>query len=166
MATNIYSDYKGMPCVSRKINPDNWTWVYLYENKMAKKNREKYASLEKAMNTLNEKYKKNKEVILEVCCKFYKDSNIEKEFSTLKNEINDPSNDNVKGILTMRNKISKVENSQEDIIKKMEEIKKEMSEIELSGFDEIVEVASNDMVYAYDMQNYVRLHPEKYKKKL
>ena len=34
----VYEDYKGMPCVGREINPDNWTWTYLYDNKLAKKN--------------------------------------------------------------------------------------------------------------------------------
>ena len=37
-----------------------------------------------------------------------------------------------------------------------------MEALKEDGFDEFVKVPSNDMVYALDMQNYVRLHPEQF----
>ena len=66
----VYEDYNGMPCVGREINPDNWTWTYLYDNKLAKKNQVKYTSLQKEYTTLNGKISKNTTTIGELFGKF------------------------------------------------------------------------------------------------
>jgi hypothetical protein len=158
-ANNIYKDYNGMPCVSREINPDNWTWTYIYENKNAKKNENKYNSLNKTYVSLQNKIEKSKETLQESYNKFYKITGLNSE-----DEINilDNSYDEVKGIATIRNKINKSIISLKENEAKCSELYKEMQELEKIGFDEFVAINTTEMVYAYDMQNYVRMHPEKY----
>ena len=60
---------------------------------------------------------------------------------------------------------SKREEAINDINAKIELINAELKDIEESGFVEFVKVKTKEMVYAYDMQNYVRLHPEKFNNK-
>ena len=103
---NIYNDYKGMPCVSREINPENWTWVYLYHNKNAKKNKQQYDTLENSVKILQEKNQKYQVDIDATFEKFYKNANLANDNHS-NVDINDCSFDNVKGILTMRNKFNK-----------------------------------------------------------
>lgn len=158
-ANSIYKDYNGMPCVSREINPDNWTWTYIYENKNAKKNENKYNSLNKTFLSLQEKELKNKEAINEAYNKFYSLVGVSSEDNV---DVFDSVYDNVKGIITIRNKINKSTTNLNEVTTKLIELKNEMTVLAELGFDEFIEVPSNEMVYAYDMQNYVRMHPEKY----
>jgi len=158
-ANSIYKDYNGMPCVSREINPDNWTWTYIYENKNAKKNENKYNSLNKTFLSLQEKELKNKETINEAYNKFYSLVGVSSEDNV---DVFDSAYDNVKGIITIRNKINKSTTNLNEVTTKLIELKNEMAVLAELGFDEFIEVPSNEMVYAYDMENYVRMHPEKY----
>ena len=165
MANGIYADYKGMPCVSRRIDSKNWTWVYIYENKLAKKNKAKYDTLKKNYDSLLEKESKNSDTFNENVNKFLfltgVEINSEKDICEI---INKNEYDNVKGITTLRNKVNKVYEQSKEISCKKESLEKEMVELTENGFDEYIEVATNEMVYAYDMQNYVRMHPEEFKK--
>lgn len=158
---NIYKDYRGMPCVSREINPDNWTWVYLYHNKNAKKNKQQYDTMENNVKMLQEKNQKYQEDIDATFEKFYKNANLSNGENSNVN-INDCVFDDVKGILTMRNKFNKCVKLVEENKLKIENFITLMDALKEDGFDEFVKVSSNDMVYAYDMQNYVRLHPEQF----
>jgi hypothetical protein len=162
---NIYKDYNGLPCVSRRIDSKNWTWIYIYENKLAKKNKAKYDTLNKSYNSLIEKENKNKEVITECVNKFY--DLTANEFATIEDfceNVVKEEYDNVKGIVTLRNKVNKVFEQSKEISCKKETLQKEMTQLIEFGFDEYIEVPTNEMVYAYDMRNYVRLHPEEFKK--
>lgn len=165
MANGIYADYKGMPCVSRRIDSKNWTWIYIYENKLAKKNKAKYDTLKKNYDSLLEKESKNSDTFNENVNKFLfltgVEINSEKDICEI---INKNEYDNVKGITTLRNKVNKVSEQSKEISCKKESLEKEMTQLIEFGFDEYIEVATNEMVYAYDMRNYVRLHPEEFKK--
>lgn len=159
---SIYESYKGLPCVSREIDPKTWTWTYLYENKLAKKNKAKYESLSKIVDTLNDK--KNK------CENDIKD--VYKKFLTIVNNndisidnVNDVDYDNIKGITTIRNKITKNQNILNEVNNKLNDIEQEIKVLKEIGFDSIVKRKTDEMVYAYDMQNYVKLHPEQFVKK-
>ena len=160
---SIYESYKGLPCVSREIDPKTWTWVYLYENKNAKKNKQQYDTLDASLKILREKVKKYQDDIDAIYDKFYKATNLTNE-SCPSVDINDACFDEVKGILTMRNKFNKSVKLKEESDIKLNNVISLMKYYKEDGFDELVKVPSKDMVYAYDMQNYVRLHPEEFNK--
>ena len=108
---------------------------------------------------MQEKELKNKETINEAYNKFYSLVGVSSEDNV---DVFDSAYDNVKGIITIRNKINKSTTNLNEVTTKLIELKNEMTVLAELGFDEFIEVPSNEMVYAYDMENYVRMHPEKY----
>ena len=141
---------------------DKITIGFLIDLLTTKKNENKYNSLNKTYVSLQNKIEKSKETLQEAYNKFYKITGLNSE-----DEINilDNSYDEVKGIATIRNKINKSIISLKENEVKCSELYKEMQELEKIGFDEFVAINTTEMVYAYDMQNYVRMHPEKYNNK-
>lgn len=162
MSNNVYEEYKGMPCVTREIDPSDWTWTYVYQNKDASKNLTKKESLNKNLSTLTDKKEKNKTLAEENLDKFLKLIKVEDNtgLDFYSNEW-----DTIKGVKTSRNRYIKATEAINDINAKIELINAELKDIEESGFVEYVKVKTKEMVYAYDMQNYVRLHPEKFNNK-
>ena len=162
MSGRVYEEYKGMPCVAREIDPTDWTWTYIYQNKDASKNLSRMETLNKNLASLNERLEKNKAIIDENLAKFLKLIKVEDA-----TDLDFYSNqwDTIKGTKTARNRYIKATEATNEINSKIKLINDELKDIEESGFVEFVEVKTKDMVYAYDMQNYVRLHPEKFNNK-
>ena len=162
MGNRVYEEYKGMPCVAREIDPTDWTWTYVYQNKDASKNLTRMETLNKNLASLNERLEKNKAIIDENLTKFLKLIKIDDA-----TDLDFYSNqwDTIKGTKTARNRYIKATEATNEINSKIKLINEELKEIEESGFVEFVEVKTKEMVYAYDMQNYVRLHPEKFNNK-
>lgn len=159
---SIYETYKGMPCIRREINPKNWTWTYLYENKLAKKNKAKYDILIKNLSTIKDKKVKNENIINEIKDKFF--SYVKNENIDI-NDINKKEYDDIKGIITLRNKFNKSIENLKDVKEKISLIEKEIKDILDIGIEDIIKVPSKDIVYAYDMEIYVKFHPEEFKNK-
>lgn len=162
MKSDLYADYNGMPCIRREIDASDWTWTYIYQNKDASKNVSKKETLNKSYNSLNEKYKKNEELIRDNGTKFLR---LIKSDSFDNIDINSNEWDCIKGVKTARNRYIKATNANNEIKDKMSSIKEELKIIEDCGFEEFVKVKTKEMVYAYDMRNYVRLHPEEFNNK-
>lgn len=162
MGNRVYEEYKGMPCVTREIDPTDWTWTYIYQNKDASKNLTRKETLNKNLTSLNERLEKNKVIIEENLTKFLK---LIKVDDTANLDFYSNQWDTIKGTKTARNRYIKATEANNEISSKIKLINEELKEIEESGFVEFVEVKTDDMVYAYDMQNYVRLHPEKFNNK-
>jgi hypothetical protein len=160
MKNNI--TYNGQEPDSREIDPTDWTWTYIFINKDATKNKKRYEALQKSLDSINEKIAKLFDVKSENFNKFVQLATSKNVFDPENIDVNDSIYDNLSGIKSIRNKILSCDKSISEMDARVFEITSEIKEIYESGLEPEVRIKTKEIVYAYDMQSYVKSHPEIY----
>lgn len=160
-----FPTYNGMIPDRREINHTTWRWCYIYINKNADKNAKRLETLKKNVLTLDERKTKYNDICLECYSKICQVMGVENvgEYETF--DITDIKYDNVKTIDSIRKKYLKSCEMINEIQTKLNDNDEEIQCILKDGIEKEIRVASNDIVNAFDMQAYVRLHPEIFNKK-
>ena len=158
-----FPTYKGMMADRREIDHTDWRWCYIYINKNADKNAKRLETLKKNQTTLNDRQLKYTEICSECYSKVCQMFENVGEFDAF--DIFDTKFDNLKSIDSLRKKYQKSQEMINEIQSKIDEIKSEIETILNDGIEREIRVKSNDIVNAFDMQAYVKLHPEIFNKK-
>lgn len=154
--------YNGQEPDSREIDPTDWTWTYIFINKDATKNKKRYEALQKTLDSVNEKIAKLFEMKSENFDRFVQLATSKNLFDPENVDINDSIYDNLSGIKSIRNKLATCDKSISEMDAKIFDITAEIKEIYKGGLEPEVRIKTKEIVYAYDMQSYVKSHPEIY----
>ena len=159
----VFPTYNGMTADRREINPTTWRWDYIYVNKNADRNSKRLEIIDKNLLTLDQRMAKYKDIMLECCSKVGMQIGTSLDFDSF--DINITEYDNLKSIETLRKRFDNAKKTYDGYEEKYNAYISERGAILKEGTVQEVKVPSNDIVNAYDMQAYIKLHPEMFKKK-
>lgn len=157
-----FPTYNGMEADRREINPTTWRWDYIYINKNADKNSKRIETIDKNLLTLEQRMIKYKDIMSECCSKVGMQIGTSLDFDNF--DINIAEYDNLKSIESLRKRYDNAKKTFDGYYDKYQKYISERDEILKEGIVQEIRVASNDIVGAYDMQAFVKTHPEMFKK--